>query len=150
MKLLHLQPRRTLDFQVHDHLLAPKRPAFVKDSMGEQATPFARMPVCRYELQMMARISLMRAGEAEAEMLLLFGEFFGLSLFREAEVVYPKNAALPFFKCWRLRVRSSGNHHSQKFRDRLDLQSIAFRKRYRASVFETLRDPLCFIVIKLQ
>ena len=77
VKLLDLQPGRTVNFQVHHHLLAPERPAFIENGVGEQTTPFPGMPVGGDELQMMTRIGFVRAGEWNAEMLLLFGEFFG-------------------------------------------------------------------------
>ena len=52
-------PRRSINFQIRHHLLAPKRPPFIKDCVREQRSPLARVGVGSDELQMMPRIRLM-------------------------------------------------------------------------------------------
>src|ERR1035437_6012146 len=88
MQLLYGQPRRAVDAQVQQHLLAPQRPAFVKDRMGKQPPPSARMTIRRHELQVMARVAFMGAGQGQTEMLLLLGEIPGPRALGGAQVVY--------------------------------------------------------------
>jgi len=83
---------RTLDEAVVDgHFLAPHRPALVKNRMREEAAPTARVVVLDDELQVVARVALVNAGQLEAVVLAdLRGAARG-SFLVEAEVVHPKN-----------------------------------------------------------
>ena len=82
VKLLELQPRRAVNAQVHHHLLAPERPAFVEDGVREEPPPTSGVAIGRDELKVMAGIRLVRRGQAQAEVLLSLGEFIGFGRFR--------------------------------------------------------------------
>src|SRR6267142_2539276 len=150
VQLLHFQPRRTIDFQIHHHLLAPQCPPLVKHRMRKKPPPFARMPIRSHKLEMMSRIRLVRTGQSKTEMLLLLGKLFGLARFRHTQIVHPKNSTLSFLECGWLSICRRRNHHPQKFRNRFHLQLVPFRKRHRAGIFEPPGNPICFIPIKLQ
>jgi hypothetical protein len=70
MQLLHSQPSGPINAQIHHHLLAPKRPPFIKNGMREQTPPFSGVTVGGDELQMMARVSFMGTGQRNSEVLL--------------------------------------------------------------------------------
>src|ERR1035441_2140885 len=150
VQLLYGQPRRAVDAQVQQHLLAPQRPAFVKDRMGKQPPPAARMMIRRHELQVMARVAFVGAGKGQTEMLLLLGELPGPRALGGAQVVHPEHPALGLHECARLLVGSRGNHRAQKLRHRLDLEHVPFRERHRAGPAEALGDALRFPLVKLQ
>ena len=61
--------RGAVDLFVHAQLLAPERPALVKNRVREHAAQVAPVAVLHDELQVVARIRLVRAGEFEPEML---------------------------------------------------------------------------------
>ena len=98
LKLLDTEPRRTVNAEVHQHLLAPQRPAFVENRVREKAAPFPRMPVLDDELEMMPGIRLVRARQPEAEVLLTLGAFVRLGGLGDAQVVHPEDAALSFLE----------------------------------------------------
>src|SRR4051812_32827496 len=80
------------------------------------------------ELQVMPGIGFMRAGEGNAKMLLLLGEFIRRTRLDHAEIVHPKNAALTLFERPWLVVSGRRYYGAQKFRDKLDLQFVPLRK----------------------
>jgi hypothetical protein len=150
VQLLHRQPRRAVNPEVHYHLLAPERPSLVKHRVGKEPPPPARMMIGGDELQVVARVSLVGAGERQAEMLLLFGQLVGGKLLGQAQVVYPEHAALRFRERGRGLISGGGDHRAQEFGHRLDLEHVALREGHCASCAEACRNALCFLLIKLQ
>ena len=82
VELLQFQFARLDDPEVNTHLLAPKRPALIKDRvLIKHPPPLAPVGVREDELQMMPGIRLVRAGQFQPEVLLAFREFFRVRFF---------------------------------------------------------------------
>ena len=86
--------RCAVDFLIDAELLAPERPAFVKDGVREHAAQVARMTVLHDELQVVTGISFVRAGQFQAEVLGDFGPAPRFVPRVLGQIVDPENAGL--------------------------------------------------------
>ncbi len=115
--------------------------------MGKQAAPFARVPIGRRELQMMARIGFMSAGEREPKVLPALGELRRRVRLGCAEIVHPKDAALASLERAGLGIRRGGKQVPHEFRHGPNFQCFTLGKRDRVGVSEPGRHPLVFATI---
>jgi hypothetical protein len=145
------QPRlRQGDHALIDgHLFAPQRPAFVKNRMRKKPPQFARVLILHHELQVMARVSFVRTGEFQAEML---GDLRRLP-FRArlggAEIIHPKDPGLIAIIRARLMISRGRKLMPKKSRHRHHLAPFAFGKGYELRRLEAVPHfaghPLIFL-----
>src|SRR4051794_36308864 len=99
---------------------------------------------------MVARVSFVCAGEAEAEVLLLFGQFVRFSGFRFTQVIDPKDAALSFLEgAWRT-VSGGGKKRPHEIRHGTHLEFIAPGEGDSLRTFESGSDSVGFLAIKFE
>src|SRR5262245_52554543 len=150
MKLLDEQGRGAVDFEVHHHLLTPQGPAFIENCMSEKPAPLAGMPISADELEMVTGIGFVGTRQGEPEMLLLLGELLGSGRFDQAQIVHPEDSALALLKSARLSIGGGGNQKAEEFRQRFDLQFVAFGKGNSAGGPERGGDATGFVPVQLK
>ena len=119
--------RRSIKIEIDHHLLAPERPAFVKNGMTQQAADRAGVAVGGAELQVVAGIGFVGAGQREIEVLLNLGAFFFGRVFVLAEIVDPEDAELFLVERAGVAVRGGRNVVAQELGNGFDDQRLVRR-----------------------
>ena len=118
--------------------------------MSRQAAQFARVAVLNCKLKVVAWISLVGAGELQAEMLPDFRQLLLRVGSAEAEIVDPKDALLFLGKRRRRILRGGGKMVPQKGRSGQDFERFAARQRRDAEFRELVFDCGCGAAVFLE